>query len=109
MDIDLDSMSRKDLEKLRKQIDKQLERVAKDEQKAALEAAEQAALAHGYSLSELTGMVSTRRGRPKTTNPPKFRNPENPEQTWTGRGRKPDWFRQAEERGVAAETMRIGA
>lgn len=26
---------------------------------------------------------------------PKFRNPANPEQTWTGRGKKPSWLRDA--------------
>lgn len=26
---------------------------------------------------------------------PKFRNPANPEQTWTGRGKKPGWLKQA--------------
>lgn len=26
---------------------------------------------------------------------PKYRNPANPEQTWTGRGKKPGWLKQA--------------
>jgi DNA-binding protein H-NS len=26
---------------------------------------------------------------------PKFRNPANPEQTWTGRGKKPGWLKNA--------------
>ncbi|HRZ07519.1 MAG TPA: H-NS histone family protein [Candidatus Competibacteraceae bacterium] len=26
-----------------------------------------------------------------SVNPPKYRNPENPEQTWSGRGKRPAW------------------
>lgn len=29
--------------------------------------------------------------RGKSTLPPKYRNPSNPEQTWTGRGKPPAW------------------
>ncbi len=29
--------------------------------------------------------------RVKSSRPPKFRNPSNPEQTWTGRGKAPAW------------------
>ena len=29
--------------------------------------------------------------RAKSSRPPKFRNPRNPEQTWTGRGKAPAW------------------
>lgn len=31
----------------------------------------------------------------KSAGIPKYRNPENPEQTWTGRGKKPGWLKQA--------------
>lgn len=31
-------------------------------------------------------------GPKKTVGEPKYRNPDNPEQTWTGKGRAPAWF-----------------
>ena len=31
---------------------------------------------------------------PGSVNPPKYRNPENPMQTWSGRGKKPNWVIQ---------------
>lgn len=31
--------------------------------------------------------------------PPKYRNPEKPEQTWTGRGRSPAWVQELRDRG----------
>lgn len=37
--------------------------------------------------------IKPRKSR-KSVNAPKFYNPENPEQTWTGRGKAPDWFKK---------------
>ncbi|WP_392337429.1 H-NS family nucleoid-associated regulatory protein [Loktanella salsilacus] len=45
----------------------------------------------------------------KTTavSPPKYCHPENPEQTWTGRGRQPDWMKDALENGQSKEEFLI--
>ena len=45
---------------------------------------------------------------PKTRKPvePKYQNPAG-EETWTGRGVKPVWFKQALEAGITAEEMLI--
>ena len=99
MSIDLSQMTRKELEKLHKDIDKQIEKIGKTEQKAALEAAERAAREHGYTLSELTGSSVASKPKSAPINPPKYRNPADPTQTWTGKGRRPEWIRAAQERG----------
>ena len=99
MTLDISSLSRKELEKLRKDIDKQIEKISKSEQKAALEAAERAAREHGFSLAELTGATVQPKAKSGTVNPPKDRNPEDPSQTWTGKGRRPEWIKAAQERG----------
>ncbi|MFC5567118.1 H-NS family nucleoid-associated regulatory protein [Rubellimicrobium aerolatum] len=39
--------------------------------------------------------------------PPKYRDPANPANTWTGRGAKPRWFREALEAGTPIEAMEI--
>ena len=40
---------------------------------------------------------------------PKYRNPENPSETWSGRGRQPAWYAAAlKKRGVTEETLLIG-
>ncbi|EAR52411.1 DNA-binding protein, H-NS family protein [Oceanicola granulosus HTCC2516] len=100
-------MTRKDLEALKRDIDRQLEKLAKDERKLALEAAEKAAREHGYSLSELTAAGGAKKGKSGSVNPPKYRNPDNPDQTWTGKGRRPDWIKAAEAKGVDISTMQI--
>ena len=98
MATDLDKMSKDELMKLRKDVDRALDGVSDRERKAALDAAEKAARDHGFSLSELSG-PATKKGKTKSKSPAKFRNPENPDQTWSGRGRKPDWFKSAENAG----------
>lgn len=41
---------------------------------------------------------------------PKYRNPADPSQTWSGRGRQPAWFAAAlKRRGVTEENLLIGA
>ncbi len=96
---DLNNMSRKELEQLRRNIDDALSTLADRERKSALEAAERAAAEHGYSLADLTGAAGakSKKGKPKT--PAKYRNPEDPTQTWSGRGRKPRWINEAEAAG----------
>jgi len=39
--------------------------------------------------------------------PPKYRDPKDPNRTWTGKGRKPSWFSEAEGRGVPRTSMLI--
>jgi DNA-binding protein H-NS len=96
--IELDSMTRGELVKLRGDVDKAIASVADRERRKAIEAAERAAAEHGFSLAELTGApVSTKRVKSKS--PAKYRNPADPTQTWSGRGRKPRWIIDASAEG----------
>jgi DNA-binding protein H-NS len=52
---------------------------------------------HGFEITELFG-----RGRKgKGTVAPKYRDPKNPGNTWTGRGRMPRWMAAALKGGKA--------
>lgn len=45
---------------------------------------------------------------PKAAVAPKYRNPDNAAQTWSGRGKRPLWFVEAlKKRGVTAESLLI--
>lgn len=103
MNINLNAMSRKELLKLKRDVEKAIRAAEQKDKRKALEAAERAAAEFGFSLSELSGAVKTRGS--KAT--PKYRNPDNPSQTWTGRGRKPAWFLQAMARGVDISELEI--
>lgn len=116
MNIDLGTLSRKELEKLKANVEKALEKVSAREMKAAREAAEKAAAAHGFTLAEIAGPkaapVRQAKGKSKARNATKagvakYANPADPSQTWTGKGRQPNWFRAAMDAGVKPETLEI--
>ena len=50
----------------------------------------------------------TARRRPYPTVLPKFRNPDNPSETWAGRGKKPRWLSAHLKSGKRIEDFRIG-
>ncbi|MEJ2035208.1 MAG: H-NS histone family protein [Maritimibacter sp.] len=107
------SMSRKELEELRKDVDKALIDLAESEKKAALEAAKKAAEAFGYSLDELTGKGSKAGSRGGKSNDgrakvdPKYRNPADASETWSGRGRAPKWMAEYLAAGGSKEDCAI--
>ena len=98
--FDLSSMSLEDLKKLRKDVDKALSTFEDRRKKEALVALEAKASEMGFSLSELTGSG-------KRISAPKFQNPSDPTQTWTGRGRQPVWFKEAIAAGTSEDDLRI--
>lgn len=113
MKPDLKSMTRKELEGLKTRIEKALARLEKQDMKAALAAAEKAAKAHGFSLAEVTGAPQpAKRGpkpgkKPKQPGVPKYADPADKTKTWTGKGRRPDWFVAAMEAGKSPDDLAI--
>lgn len=108
MNKDLSSMTRTELETLKRQVEKALVDVAEKDKKAALAAAEKAAAEHGFSLAEITGGAARKaKTGPKSSAPAKYHNPADPSQTWTGKGRQPAWFKQALSNGTSPEAMEI--
>lgn len=105
MAIDLSGMSRKDLEKLHGDVEKALRDVAKTELKEARKAAEKAAAKFGYTLSELNGPSG--KSAKKQASAPKYANPDDATQTWSGRGRQPQWYKEAIAAGKSPAEMEI--
>ena len=103
MSIDLNSMSRDELLALKGEVDKALKSLEARRKAEALKAAQDAAKEFGFSLAELTDGSKT--GGKKAA--PKYANPADPSQTWTGRGRQPVWFREAVENGAKPEDFAI--
>ncbi len=68
-------------------------------------AAEAVARRHGFSLADLAGV---KRARPDAGGGvPQYRNPQDPGSTWTGRGRRPDWFKAHVAAGGDPDHLRI--
>ena len=106
MSIDLSKMSRADLVQLRKDVETAIIVAESRERKEAFKAVQDAAAKFGYSLDELT---NTGKSAPKSRgrSAPKFRNPEDPEQTWSGLGRKPKWVHDAIANGTNMSDLEI--
>ena len=101
---DLQNMSLKELQDLRKQVDRSIVDFEERKRREALAAVEQAARTHGFSLNELTGAKINRRSGKMA---PKYANPEDAAQTWTGRGRRPRWIQDALNGGKTLADLEI--
>ncbi|MBB5864326.1 H-NS family nucleoid-associated regulatory protein [Xanthomonas sp. 3058] len=122
MSIDLSGLSAKQLGALIKNAKKQQTVVAKRAPIAKVRTQlTRAAKAQGYSIEELFGAsASARPGRPAAAAkpgpragrklgkvPPKYRNPANPQDTWTGRGKQPRWMAELTAAGKKVEDFLI--
>src|SRR3954453_8977992 len=99
--VDVEGLSEGELRELIERAQKALDRSVSKRARRTLKEAKRLALEVGY---EATFAKPGRRGRgtkaaaPKETTPsgrakvaPKYRNPDNPAERWTGRGPKPRW------------------
>lgn len=108
MNIDLSTLSRSELVVLQEDVSKALAEAEARDRQAALDAARAAASEFGFSLDEISGNSRRRGGRPNgSLSPPRYANPADQEQTWTGKGRKPNWFTEALSRGINPSEMEL--
>ncbi len=103
MSLDLNAMSKDELLSLKGEVEKALKSLDARRKAEALKAAQDAAKEYGFSLAELTegGKSSGKKAAPK------FANPADPSQTWSGRGRQPIWFRDAVANGASEDDLAI--
>jgi DNA-binding protein H-NS len=103
-DFDLEALSLSELKKMQKDVTKSIS-TFEDRQKAEARAKVEAlARDLGYTLAELVGTEMKSSRAPAAA---KYRQPENPALTWSGRGRKPQWFVEAFEAGKTASDLAI--
>ncbi|WP_395577818.1 H-NS histone family protein, partial [Pseudomonas syringae group genomosp. 7] len=82
----LDGMDLDGLKELRRKLDRAIANYETRKRQEAFSALEQAAKEHGFKLEELRGEGTSGRGRKTKYFAAKNVNPEDPEQTWSGRG-----------------------
>lgn len=102
--MNLENMSLDELKALSKDVDKAIktyEARKLNEARAELEAK---ARELGVSLDAVMGGGS---GRKRSVAAPKYRHPENPSLTWTGRGRTPKWVVDHEGQGGSRDDLLI--
>ena len=110
---ELKAMPSKELEKLLADVKKALASAKARDQREAKKAAAKAAAEFGFSLNDIAETAAplpkkkTKTKAAKKPSKPVFANPEDATQTWTGKGRQPNWYREQVATGTDPETMRI--
>lgn len=106
----LEDMSIEELRKTRREIDKAISGFEARQRKAAKAAAEEAAQQYGYTVAQLVSGRAGRSSPAATAAEPaaaKYANPDNPNETWSGRGRRPQWVKTILDAGGALEDLTI--
>lgn len=104
MEFDPDTLSLKELRELRGRIDKAIATFDERRKREVVSKIEEIAREHGFALNDLAETLLARKRGPVAA---KYVNPDDPEQTWTGRGRKPRWVTEALDAGKSLDDMAV--
>ncbi len=101
----VEKMSLKQIEALEARI-ADAKAAAMEEAKAEVKAKIDAVLeSSGLTIGDLYPRAKQANGRSKAG--VKFRNPKDPSQTWSGRGRRPLWLVEAVKKGAKQESFAV--
>ena len=102
-------MSLKELVELETKVKKAIAQVRDQERNELKRKMAEMAGTHGFSVSELFGSGRGGRGaaKGKSLGIAKYANPENKSDTWTGRGRKPNWVLERLKKGAKLSDFEI--
>jgi DNA-binding protein H-NS len=104
--LNLEKMSIVELRELAAAVEQELGRRKKDEVKGTVAQIKSLAATLGMSVEDIL-----RYGKKAKTSKgeAKYRNPENPAQTWTGKGRQPAWVKTQMNRGKTLEELLLAS
>lgn len=109
MAINLENLSAQELADLIAKAEQQQKKLHRDRIADVRKKLAAMAKAEGYTIEELFGGARApavgRRAGGKVA--PKYRNPADPGQTWTGRGKRPRWFSEALAKGKKESDLLI--
>ncbi|MEW6445412.1 MAG: H-NS family nucleoid-associated regulatory protein [Pseudomonadota bacterium] len=107
--IDLSQFTIEELDELSKRAQAAIRQIKAKRASDLRRQVEQTAAALGISVAELVGLEkgSAKRASSGSKVAPKYRNPTNADQTWTGRGQKPVWLREQLDKGARLEDFLI--
>lgn len=104
MSINLNSLSLKELKSLQADVAKAIAGFAERQKRDAMVELEAKAKELGFTLAELVGATAK---KVKAAVKAKYAHPENPSLTWSGRGRQPQWYKDALAAGKSAYDLEI--
>ena len=98
----INDYSLEDLKKIKKQVDQAINTYKSRAMANARKELEKTAKSLGFSLSEIVAIAPV-----KSKVAAKYANPEDPSQTWKGRGRKPRWVEAFIQKGNTLKDLEI--
>lgn len=109
MTVDLSQLSVSELESIVKKAESLIEDRRDETVEQAYKQAVELARSVHLTLEELVEFGSSKRKKvARKPVEPRYRNPENHNETWTGRGKQPRWLATAIENGKKLEDFTIG-
>ena len=102
--MNLSKLSKEELQALKSDIDQELQNRKEAHRQETLTQLHDLAKDAGFTFEELVG---SSKGKTRVPAKVKFRDPQNPSNTWAGRGRKPKWLEAAEKRGKKLEDFEV--
>ena len=100
----LAKMTMKDLLTLQQRVESAIEKRKERDREVVKQKMEKLAQESGYNIVELFGTKPARKRAPVAV---KYRDPKNPSNTWTGRGRMPRWLAAKVKAGQKREKFLI--
>ncbi len=107
-DINLDGYSIPELNQLMENAKRQIQKRREAEIQQIREQMQKMAQDLGMKPEDILNISSEARKRKvnRALGKVKYRNPDNQEQTWTGRGKRPNWLVQAIEKGKTLDDFK---
>ena len=105
--VELEHLSLSELQVLRARVDQEIEKRRMQVRKEGLEKIKSIAAEYGLSADELKSLSGNKPVGKRGSVAPKYRDPKDSENTWTGRGRKPKWVEAFLDSGGQLEQIAI--
>lgn len=105
MATSLESMSLEELQAHQREVEATIKGYEKKRKADCLAELKAVAKKHGFSLDEILGGKTSSKSGPKGV--AKYANPADANQTWTGRGRQPNWIKDALAAGKSLDEFAI--
>jgi DNA-binding protein H-NS len=104
-ELDLTSFSESDLQDLAKKVENELENRESQKKKVVLDQIKKLAQSIGMTVDQI--IAAERKGgkKLKAAAGAVYVNPDNPKQTWSGKGRRPKWAKEMLEQGKRLPTF----
>jgi len=101
----LQGLTLKDLVDFKKKLLVAIEKREEIETKDFIDIVDQLAIDSGLSMNDI--FATKAKAKAKSKSIPKYRNPSNKNEEWTGKGRKPKWVLGLLEEGKSLEELKI--